>query len=69
VPLEPGVEIAIFLETTATLEQALRRLLVLPEVGLSDLRLDLLQLLLEFRCLKDSSAGRRPSSRGPGIVE
>jgi hypothetical protein len=51
-------QVAILLQPPASLQQALRLGLVLPEVRLRDARLDPGELLLRLRGLKDSRADR-----------
>jgi hypothetical protein len=61
-------QLAILLEPAPPLQQLLRGRLVLPEIRRGDPRLDLRQLLLGPRGVKDSSADRRRASSGPGTV-
>jgi hypothetical protein len=54
-------------QAPAALEQFLGLGGILPEVGMRDAGLDLLELRAMARLVKDSSADRRPASRGPDI--
>jgi hypothetical protein len=67
-PLQGVAEGQLFFEAPPALQQLLRFGLVLPEVGLGDASLYLVQFGAVSRGVKDSSAGRRCASPGRGSV-
>ena len=66
--LQRLAERQLLFEPAAALQQLLRLGLVLPEIGIGDAGLDLVELGAVIRSVKDSSADRRPVSRDPDIA-